>query len=161
MSNKKENLNKTQQSQIQQSKEIPSDKEVIQSMKIPFTPTDNKALVKPMEPVYIKKELTEFDEQKNKGKKKGPNGDVMDTKTVNKDVKANVRRGVILAMPEQHNMSFDVGDTIVYWDKSSLPTFELYRDAVILNHYEILGKWDNNKQRDNDIYGRTYPEEDK
>ena len=140
-----------------------TDKEMINKLEIPFTPIDNKVLVKPLDPIKIEKEFTELDESKNKNKKKGMDGDTMDTKKTKKTVNANVRKGVVLALPqidknEKVRFPIEVGDTIVYYDKSSMQTFDLYRDSILMNKYEILGKWDISKERDADIYGKITDE---
>lgn len=137
-----------------------TDKEMINKLEIPFTPIDNKVLIKPLDPVKIEKEFTELDESKNKNKKQGQDGDTMDTKKTKKTVDANVRKGVVLALPqldknEKVRFPIEVGDAIVYYDKSSMQTFDLYRDSILMNKYEILGKWDINKERDSDIYGKV------
>lgn len=148
--------------------DIPSDKELVEKMDIPFTPIDNKVLIKPLEPIYIEKEVekpTKPKDYKNKSLKQAEKGPASKTKKETETVEANVRRGVVLATPEQplnDKAKFPIssGDIVVYWDKSTIPTFELFRDSVLVNQYEILGKWDTSKERDNDIYGRVYKESD-
>jgi len=140
-----------------------TDREMIEKLDIPFKPVDNKVLVKPLDPVKIEKEFTELDESKNKNKKKGMEGDTMDTKKTKKTVNANVRKGVVLALPqmeeaEKARFPIEVGDAIVYYDRSSMQTFDLYRDSLLMNKYEILGKWDINKEKDADIYGKITDE---
>jgi len=141
------------------------DKDIVNKLEVPFTPIDNKVLIKPMEPVKIMKEFKELDNNKNKHKKKGMDGDTMDTKVVKKKVDATIRKGVVLAMPEleegEKRLPFDVGDTIVFYDNSSRQVFDLYRDSMLMNKYEILGKWDVSKEKDSDIYGKVKEEEDK
>lgn len=131
-----------------------NDQKIVESLNIPLKPLDNKVLIKPLEPIKVMKEFTEPDDKKNKGKKSGPKGDTMDVKKVQKEVNADVRKGVVLALPDNVEWDLNVGDTVVYWDSERLPKFDLYRDSIIIFKFDIIGKWDSTKEKDSDIYGK-------
>ncbi len=142
------------------------DKQAIQRLEIPFTPLDDKVLVKPMEPIHLKREEIVFKEDDRVSKKKSlkeiEKGPKTETETITKEVKANVRRGVVLSISNSNKDKFDLeeGDVIVYHERPSVFQFDLYRDSVLLNIYDILGMWNITKENDNDIYGRIYKESD-
>jgi len=126
-----------------------SDKEVIEGLKLPFEPIDERILVKPLEPIKITKTHDVIDEKataKAKAKNEAGISDIK-TKSVTEEVESNLRVGVILAIgegeykrTEQHTTPYEVGDKIVYIHKAAMP-FELFKDSVLLRKYDILGKW--------------------
>ena len=102
---------------------------------------DMDLLVKPLEPVMVKKILTELDEKKNKNLKVGQ---LMHTKQITKEVQASYRKGVILAMgPNVNNgggYNVSIGDTIVFPATAENRLFDLYRDSIIISKYDIKAK---------------------
>jgi co-chaperonin GroES (HSP10) len=102
---------------------------------------DMDLLVKPLEPVMVKKILTELDEKKNKNLKVGQ---LMHTKQITKEVQASYRKGVILAMgPNVNNgggYNVSIGDTIVFPAALENRLFDLYRDSIIISKYDIKAK---------------------
>jgi len=114
----------------------------------------------------LKREEIVFKEDDRVSKKKSlkeiEKGPKTETETITKEVKANVRRGVVLSISNSNKDKFDLeeGDVIVYHERPSVFQFDLYRDSVLLNIYDILGMWNITKENDNDIYGRIYKESD-
>lgn len=132
-----------------------SDKEIIDSMDIPFEPIDGRVLVKPLETVILTKEVTEIDEEATKEarikakKDAEESGDPLEwpeavTKTITKEVESELRIGLVLAYGEEEGKvtkpPYEIGDKIVYHNREAV-LFELFKDSVLLQRYNIKGKW--------------------
>lgn len=119
-----------------------TDAQVLTGIKIPFTPIDDRVLVKPMPVEKIEKTLVVPDEEANKDKKLGEDGDVLETKEEVKEVEMNVRKGVVLRIGQSiKDEPFKEGDTVVFNVKSGM-AFEAFKDSILLKRFEILGTWD-------------------
>lgn len=136
---------------ISEEEMITTDREIIDTMKIPFKPIDGRVLVKPMEPVMLTKEVTEIDHEATmKARKEADdNGDDIPeaiTKTETKEVESNLQIGVVLAIGEEEGKAtnykypYEIGDKIVYIKHTAMP-FELFKDTVLLQRYDVKGIW--------------------
>jgi len=108
--------------------------------KIFFQPIDGRVLIKPLKPVLIKKEIKEQDHEANKDKDLSKEeGEV---KVITKKVPANVQKGVVLkvGLSDGTPMYYQPGDVVVYGSYAARP-FELFKDSILLQRYEILGLW--------------------
>lgn len=116
-----------------------TDKEIIESMHIQYKPLTHNVLVKPLPPVMVTKTITELDEKRNKNVK--PGGELK-TKEVTKEVEANYRTGIVLAVGNQVNSVngyiIEVGDIVVFPARVlNTCKFELLKDSLMLKHYDI------------------------
>lgn len=124
------------------------DKKIVEGLKdkIPFTPIDDRILVKPLKPVKVKKKVSmPIDED----------GKVIDTdnldptkhyntKRVTRTLESNMSRGIVLKIGKTgsltNNIPFEEGDTVVFPTNAGQP-FELFKDTKLLKRYEIMGLW--------------------
>ena len=117
---------------------IATDAEIIETaLNIPFSPIDGRVLVKPLDEVKVVKVITVPDDEANEGKTPE---DVQETKDVEEEVISNLRVGVILAIAEDNEYPFKVGDQVVFVYRAAMP-FDLFKDSVLLKRYDILGLW--------------------
>lgn len=91
------------------------------------------ALIKPLAPTKIKKEVTE---QIPTGKKDKDGYQLYDTKTEVKEVDSDWATGIILAMPTQDD-NIKIGDTVVY-NKKFAKDFDLFKDSQLVKVYDIV-----------------------
>lgn len=122
-------------------------KKVLDSIKdkIPFTPIDDRILVKPLKPVKVKRSesvpvddegkvipFNEIDHSKN-----------YKTKRVSRTVDSNMTKGVVLKIGKTGQpipTPFNEGDVVVFPSGAGMP-FELFKDSKLLKRYEIMGLW--------------------
>lgn len=91
-------------------------------------------LVKPLEPIKVKKEITE---QIPTGKVDKEGFNEYDTKTEVKEVESDFGRGIVLDIPEGIDVSFIVGDTI-YYNKKFAKDFDVFKDSQLIKPYDII-----------------------
>lgn len=92
-------------------------------------------LVKPLEPIKVKKEFTE---QIPNGKVDENGFNEYDTKTETKEVESDFSKGIILALPaEVEYNSLRIGDTIVY-NKKFAKYFDLFKDSQLVKPYDVI-----------------------
>lgn len=108
-------------------------------------------LVKPLEPIKVKKEITEpvYTSNKPEEDKNGVIANDYEVKTEVKEVDSDYRKGVILKVPyvytglneEERNKlyEFKVGDVIVFREAGT-KTFDLVKDTRLIKRYEIIAK---------------------
>lgn len=94
-------------------------------------------LVKPLEPIILKKEVTEA---VGTGEKDIDGYEKFETKTEVKDVESEWARGIVLSIPESMEITdFKVGDTIVY-NKKFAKDFDLFKDSQLIKPYDCVAK---------------------
>lgn len=107
----------------------------------------NQFLVKPLEPVKVKKEFSEpvTDNKPTKDKNGIEAVDYDKVKTEVKEVDADFRRGVVLKVPHEYanpyskdvkQFPINVGDIVIF--KGTHQWFDLLKDSVLLNMYDIV-----------------------
>lgn len=94
------------------------------------------ALIKPLPPVMLSKEVTE---QVPTGEKDEEGFEKYDTKTEVKEVESEWSTGIILALPPTSDNSIQVGDTVVY-NKKFAKEFDLFKDSLLVKTYDIIAK---------------------
>ena len=130
---------------------LSTDKDIIDNLDIPFKPIDGRVLIKPLEPVMLTKEISELDHEatmkaRQKADKDGEDIPEAIFKTKTKEVESNLRIGIVLAIGDEDGRASDykhpyqVGDKVVYIHKAAMP-FELFKDTVLLQRYDIKGIW--------------------
>ena len=116
--------------------------------KIPFTPIDDRILVKPLKAVKVKRQFTVPVDDAGKL----INDEDIDhtkqykTKRVTRSVDSNMSKGIVLKVGKTGsvtNIPFREGHTIVFPTNAGMP-FELFKDTRLLKRYEIMGLWDEN-----------------
>ncbi len=126
----------------------PSDKQIVESLDIPYEMFDNYMLVKPLKPQNIKKKIEVLDDKKNKGKQPHM---AMETKRVTKSVQTDYREGVVLAVgpnaffhannATDEKVMLEIGDKVIFHknlvDRS---WFDLFKDSLILRNYDLVAK---------------------
>lgn len=109
---------------------------VLENMKYTFV---RGMLVKPLEDVYVEKEIIK---PVNTGKKDENGFEITDTETVTEKVLTTFKTGIVLAIPagyewpdkENHP---EVGDTVAFARKAATD-FDLFKDSKIINPYDIV-----------------------
>lgn len=110
--------------------------------KIPYEFFD-KYLVKPLEPVKVKKEFsTPVSDTPAKKDKEGIEAvDYEEVKTEIKEVDSDFRKGVVLKVPtvgqETDTKHIKVGDIILFKDRST-EFFDLVKDTRLVTYYNIV-----------------------
>jgi len=101
---------------------------------------EKDVLVKPLEAVMVKKEVTE---PELTGEKDEEGNDLYEQKTKVKEVESDFAKGIVLAIPISYNVMADelktlkLGDTVVY-NKRFAKDFDLYRDSQLVKSYDIV-----------------------
>ena len=109
-----------------------------------------KFLVKPLDPIKVKKEFSK--PVSDKSPEKDENGieaiDYDKVETEVKEVESDFRKGVVLKVPFRYRQSIDderwpsmpikVGDVIIFNGRSGV-YFDLLKDTMIVDQYAILG----------------------
>lgn len=117
--------------------EVKTDKEIIETeLNVPFSPIDGRVLVKPLEEVKLVKKVLVPDEDSPQNPE-----DIQETKEVEEEVVSNLRVGIVLATDANTEFPFEIGDKVVFVYRAAMP-FDLYKDAVLLKRYDILGLWE-------------------
>lgn len=107
-------------------------------------------LVKPLDPIMVKKEFSKPVSTDNKPKK-DENGieavDYDDVETEVKEVESDFRKGVVLKIPFDYKQSMNgdswkdmpikVGDIVVYNDKAAR-WFDILKDTQLISGYDII-----------------------
>lgn len=112
---------------------------VVSEIKYAF---ERDMLVKPLEPVMIKKEVTS---PQLTGEKDKEGNELYDTKTEIKEVESDFSKGIILAIPPSYDLTpveiktLKIGDTVVY-NKKFAKDFDLYRDSQLVKPYDVVAK---------------------
>lgn len=118
--------------------------------KIPYK-TTNKFLVKPLETIKVKKEFDKPVPTDNKPVADENGIEAVDYAEVEievKEVESDYQKGVVLKVPYEHKqsaesdsqwkaMSINVGDIVVY-RKNSAMWFDILKDTILLNGYDIV-----------------------
>lgn len=131
--------------------QAPLAKSVSDNIKYAFK---DKFLVKPLEPIKIKKEISKPIVTDNTAVK-DENGveavDYKDVETKIEEVDSNFRRGVVLKVPYAYSLRMEdekwpefpinIGDVIIYNDSASR-WFDLLKDTVLIDTYSIFAKED-------------------
>lgn len=120
------------------------------SEKIPYEFMD-EFLVKPLDPIKVKKEFTKLPENKpatvDKEGIEAVDVNPEELETEIKEVDSNFRKGIILKTPvsferwvnDEHfnGYKFKVGDIILYRNNSGRQ-FDLLKDSVLIKQYDIV-----------------------
>jgi hypothetical protein len=105
-------------------------------------------LVKPLDPVKVKKEFTTPVDTTIKKDENGIEAqDFQEVMTEVKEVNSDYRRGIILKRPLYYENSdfigtkseLKIGDVVIFRDPAGL-RFDLLKDSRLLRMYDILGK---------------------
>ena len=107
-------------------------------------------LVKPLEPVMVKKEFSK-PVVKDNTPKKDENGieavDIEDVETEVKEVESDFRKGVVLKVPNEYKnqmnsgdwpaMKINIGDVVIYRAKAGM-WFDLLKDTQLIMPFDIV-----------------------
>lgn len=103
-------------------------------------------LVKPLEPVKVKKEFSTpvptGDAKKDKNGIEAQDFEKVETEI--KEVDSDYRKGIVIKCPtyystqEADRSNINVGDVVIFRDRSGLP-FDLIKDSKLLRLYDIFG----------------------
>ena len=110
-------------------------------------------LVKPLDPIKVKKEFTKLPEDKKPVKDKNGvaavNVEDSEIETEVKEVDSDYRTGVVLKVPfdsknrmtskDFPEMEINIGDTVVYKDNRGV-WFDLLKDTQLIGAYDIIAK---------------------
>ena len=112
----------------------------------------NMFLVKPLDPVKVKKEFSKPVAKDDTAKKDDNDIEAVDYEQVETEVKevdSDYRTGVVLKVPfdsknrmtskDFPEMEINVGDTVVYKDNRGV-WFDLLKDTQLIGAYDIIGK---------------------
>ena len=112
----------------------------------------NMFLVKPLDPVKVKKEFSKPVANDNTAKKDDNDIEAVDydqVETEVKEVDSDYRTGIVLKVPfdsknrmsskDFPEMEINVGDTVVYKDNRGV-WFDLLKDTQLIGAYDIIGK---------------------
>lgn len=91
-------------------------------------------LVKPLDPIKVKKTITE---QIPNGKKDEEGNNLYDVKETTKDIESDFEKGLVLATPDVCDLNISVGDTIVYPRKFA-KEFDLYKTSKLVKPYDVV-----------------------
>jgi hypothetical protein len=108
----------------------------------------DKFLVKPLDPVMVKKEFTKLPENKQAVTDENDIEAVDiaedDVKTEIKEVEADYRKGVVITLPLYYDdpnfngIKLNVGDIVLFKDTVGL-RFDLLKDSRLLRMYDLVG----------------------
>ena len=106
--------------------------------KLDYIPTKD-ILVKPLEEVYVEKEIIK---PVDTGKKDSDGYNINDTETVKEKVLATFKKGIVLSIPSGYEWQDkdnhpEVGDTIVYARKHAID-FDLFKDSQLVKTYDVI-----------------------
>lgn len=93
-------------------------------------------LVKPLEPIKIKKKVTEMVPS---NKKDNDGTEKYETKETIKDIESDFEKGIIIAIPTLPDVNFTIGDVVVY-PKKFAKDFDLFKDSKLIKPYDIVAK---------------------
>lgn len=118
------------------------------SKKIPYEFVD-QFLVKPLDKIMVKKEVTELPNSKPVKDENGIEAVEGEPKTEVKEVESDYRKGIILKLPISYQLTlnkesetgqymahYEIGDIIVY-KTGTVTKFDLVKDSVLIKGYAI------------------------
>ena len=109
--------------------------------KIPYTFHDC-FLVKPLDKIMVKKEVTELPNNKPVKDKDGIEAVEGTPKTEVKEVESDYQQGVVIKIPSTYKetdnklMSVKIGDIILYKPTRTMP-FDLLKDSRLIRYFDI------------------------
>ena len=93
------------------------------------------ALVKPLDPIMVTKEITE---QIPTGEKDEEGYNKYETKTETKEVESEWATGIVLALPSSYKEDeLNIGDKVVY-NKKVAKDFDLFKNSQLVKTYDII-----------------------
>ena len=110
--------------------------------KIPYTFHDC-FLVKPLDKIMVKKEVTELPNKKPVKDKDGIEAVEGTPKTEVKEVESDYQQGVVIKIPTTYKetdnklMSVKIGDIILYKPTRTMP-FDLLKDSRLIRYFDIV-----------------------
>ena len=110
--------------------------------KIPYTFHDC-FLVKPLDKIMVKKEVTELPNNKPVKDKDGIEAVEGTPKTEVKEVESDYQQGVVIKVPSTYKetdnklMSVKIGDIILYKPTRTMP-FDLLKDSRLIRYFDIV-----------------------
>lgn len=110
--------------------------------KIPYTFHDC-FLVKPLDKIMVKKEVTELPNNKPVKDKDGIEAVEGTPKTEVKEVESDYQQGVVIKIPSTYKetenklMSIKIGDIILYKLTRTIP-FDLLKDSRLIRYFDIV-----------------------
>ena len=110
--------------------------------KIPYTFHDC-FLVKPLDKIMVKKEVTELPNNKPVKDKDGIEAVEGTPKTEVKEVESDYQQGVVIKIPSTYKetdnklMSVKIGDIILYKPTRTMP-FDLLKDSRIIRYFDMI-----------------------
>lgn len=110
--------------------------------KIPYTFHDC-FLVKPLDKIMVKKEVTELPNNKPVKDKDGIEAVEGTLKTEVKEVESDYQQGVVIKIPSTYKetdnklMSVKIGDIILYKPTRTMP-FDLLKDSRLIRYFDIV-----------------------
>ena len=110
--------------------------------KIPYTFHDC-FLVKPLDKIMVKKEVTELPNNKPVKDKDGIEAVEGTPKTEVKEVESDYQQGIIIKIPSTYKetenklMSIKIGDIILYKQTRTMP-FDLLKDSRLIRYFDIV-----------------------
>lgn len=110
--------------------------------KIPYTFHDC-FLVKPLDKIMVKKEVTELPNNKPVKDKDGIEAVEGTPKTEVKEVESDYQQGVVIKIPSTYKetdnklMSVKIGDIILYKTTRTMP-FDLLKDSRLIRYFDIV-----------------------
>ena len=110
--------------------------------KIPYTFHDC-FLVKPLDKIMVKKEVTELPNNKPVKDKDGIEAVEGTPKTEVKEVESDYQQGVVIKIPSTYKeadnklMSIKIGDIILYKLTRTMP-FDLLKDSRLIRYFDIV-----------------------
>ena len=91
-------------------------------------------LVKPLEKTKVQKEFTE---QIPTGETDEDGYNKYETKTEVREVESDWSTGVVIALPAEVELSFKLGDTVVYNSKFA-KDFDLFKNSQLVKPYDVI-----------------------
>lgn len=127
------------------------------SKKIPYEFYD-MFLVKPLDKIIVKKEVTKLPDSKPVKDSEGVEAIEGEPETEVKEVESDYKKGIILKKPINYQLTlnresetgqytphYEIGDVVIYRQVTTSP-FDLVKDSVLIKLYNIVAK----ECRDND-----------
>lgn len=110
--------------------------------KIPYTFHDC-FLVKPLDKIMVKKEVTELPNNKPVKDENGVEAIEGTPKTEVKEIESDYQQGIIIKIPSTYKetenklMSIKIGDIILYKQTRTMP-FDLLKDSRLIRYFDIV-----------------------
>ncbi|MBR5795662.1 MAG: hypothetical protein IKY26_05920 [Erysipelotrichaceae bacterium] len=106
---------------------------VIEGIEFTF---EKDILVKPLEPVMITKE---YEEQIPTGEQDEEGFNKYEVKKHTKEVESDFAKGIVLALPQNIEPYFNVGDIVIFPRKFA-KDFDLFKNSQLVKPYDIVAK---------------------